>query len=478
MKAVLDIGKTNVKLQLLHESGSLCEGFSRKNKPINSEPYPHADVDGIWAWLIETLRVYPQVKQIRTLIVTTHGATAALINRDADTDDGLVLPVLDYEFSGINECDKSYNSLRPHFAETLSPDLPAGLNLGRQIYWLQQTFPGEFGCATDILMYPQYWAWRLTGQLAGEVTSLGCHTDLWAPTASCYSTLVERCHWKKLMPPLQSAWQELGVLTPLIAEKMSLSPGCKVHVGLHDSNASYLRYLLNFNAAVEPFTVISTGTWTILMHARGNLAGLSLRRDALANCDIYGDPVACARFMGGREYEVICERLGGNLDAPVSSVDVQTAVNNFWMITPDFSDGNGPFGGLDPVLHCPVPAVSAGAIATLYCALMIDQRLDDLQASGPIYIEGAFLKNPLLCHLVAQLRSHQPVYFSADDTGTVQGALLLTTMENQAGTASKVSSSFALALEPCAAANLVGLIEYKTQWYSLIAQRQSHRTSS
>ena len=28
-------------------------------------------------------------------------------------------------------------------------------------------------------MYPQYWAYRLTGVLANEVTSLGCHTDLW-----------------------------------------------------------------------------------------------------------------------------------------------------------------------------------------------------------------------------------------------------------------------------------------------------------
>lgn len=30
-------------------------------------------------------------------------------------------------------------------------------------------------------MYPQYWALRLTGIAANEVTSLGCHTDLWNP---------------------------------------------------------------------------------------------------------------------------------------------------------------------------------------------------------------------------------------------------------------------------------------------------------
>ena len=115
------------------------------------------------------------------------------------------------------------------------------------------------------------------------------------------------------------------------------------------------------------------------------------------------------RFMGGREYDAICQRLGGDIKTPVTQQDIQGALDNLWMVTPDFSSGNGPYGGLEPKLQCPLPAPSAGAIATLYCALMIDQRLNDLQASGAIYIEGAFLKNPLLCQLVAQLRSEQPV---------------------------------------------------------------------
>ena len=37
-------------------------------------------------------------------------------------------------------------------------------------------------------MYPQYWAYRLTGVLANEVTSLGCHTDLWDYRAGDFST--------------------------------------------------------------------------------------------------------------------------------------------------------------------------------------------------------------------------------------------------------------------------------------------------
>lgn len=467
MKAVLDIGKTNVKLQLVNNAGLVCNTWSRINSPCVSPPYPHADVAGIWQWLTATLRACAQVKDITALIVTTHGATAALVNADNDpasevNENGLVLPILDYEFTGVNQCDNAYREVRPDFTETLSPALPAGLNLGRQLFWLQQNFATEFAQATHILMYPQYWAWRLTGVLAGEVTSLGCHTDLWSPRTNNYSSLVEHCQWQSLMPPLKSAWQELGTISCDIATQTGLSLSCQVYVGLHDSNASYLRYLINNTEPTVSFTVVSTGTWTILMRARAQLATLNSASDMLANCDVYGAPVVCARFMGGREYAVICERLGGDIRTPVSAQDIQHALDNFWMVTPDFSDGNGPYGGLTPQIHCPYLAPSAGAIATLYCALMIDQRLSDLQATGPIYIEGAFLKNSLLCQLVAQLRADQPVYLSADDTGTVQGAILLTQFDNTAG--------FALALTVCSTAGFIGVSDYRAHWYGVIAQ--------
>lgn len=463
MKAVLDIGKTNVKLQLVDNRGRLCESYSRKNTVITKEPYPHADISGIWQWLMETLAAYAQVDDIRALVVTTHGATAALVD-SKKTGDGLALPVLDYEYTGINRCDQDYRRLRSDYSSSLSPELPAGLNLGRQIFWLQQNFPSEFSTVTSILMYPQYWGWRLTGQLAGEVTSLGCHTDLWSPLNKSYSSLVTDCHWQGLMPPLKSAWEILGLVSPQISLQTGLSSDCEVYVGLHDSNASYLRYLLNKNAKTsEAFTVISTGTWTILMNANTNLSRLNAGRDMLANCDVYADPVACARFMGGREYDLICQRLGGDIQAPVFT-DVQTAIDHQWLVTPDFSGGNGPFAGLAPIIDCPVPSVCPAAVATLYCALMIDQRLTDLQSTGAIYIEGAFLKNPLLCQLVAQLRSShsgssQTVYLSSDDTGTVQGAVLLTQLEQ---------SQFSLELEVCIPSHFSGLEAYKNRWYGLI----------
>ncbi|WP_111640649.1 FGGY-family carbohydrate kinase [Marinimicrobium alkaliphilum] len=460
MKAVLDIGKTNAKLIITDDAGLPLHTCTRPNQVRADGPYPHADISGLWDWLIASLRGFDKVGLISQMAITTHGATAALIDPAGVDDDGLVLPVLDYEFEGINTVDAEYNALRPDFAETLSPNLPCGLNLGRQVFWLSRSFPEQFARARHLLMYPQYWGWRLTGQLASEVTSLGCHTDLWAPGQRDYSRLVGACGWQPLFPPLAPAAAELGTVSAAVAERTGLPGHCRLRVGIHDSNASYLRYLHAKAESNEPFTVISTGTWTILMQAQGQLEGLDEQRDMLANCDAYSDPIACARFMGGREYEVICQRLGGNVSETVSAEAVQNAIDQQWMATPDFSGGNGPFGGKPPGLHCPEQPPAPGAIATLYCALMIDQRLTDLGAHGPLYMEGSFLKNPLLCALVAQLRPGQPLYLSSDDTGTVQGALLLTGAE---------SGASSLALNACPPSTFEGLENYRQRWYARLA---------
>lgn len=460
LKAVLDIGKTHIKLLLL-ENGQQAACFNSKNAPIEGA-YLHADTAGIWGWLCNTLRDYPRAPEISAIVVTTHGATAALINRGvANRDDGLVLPVVDYEYKGVEQCEADYAEVRPPFNETFSPSLPAGLNLAKQLFWLQANYTDAFNRATDILMYPQYWTWRLGAEPVTEVTSLGCHTDLWQPGAKDYSSLVERCGWRSRFPPLKNAWDEIGTVSEAASAGTGLPTTCRIHAGIHDSNASLLRYLPDNEQSAQSVNVISTGTWTIIMQTSRAANDLQGARDTLANVDIFGRAVNCARFMGGREYETICTTLGGDITMSAEPVAIQQAIDESWMVTPDFSDGNGPFGHAKPALLCPQRPVSPQAIATLYCALMIDQRLSDLKASGPVYIEGAFLKNPLLCQLVAQLRPEQPVMLSQDNTGTVLGAASLMNFNHQAEPAGELSR--------CQPSAFLHLTKYKARWYEAIA---------
>ncbi|UZJ44954.1 FGGY family carbohydrate kinase [Marinimicrobium sp. C6131] len=448
---ILDIGKTNIKVHVLDEHLESRFEKTRRNAVVENPLYPHFDVDAIWDWFCETVREVAKAFSITAISVTTHGATAALVDRHS-SGNGLVLPVLDYEYGGPDEMTSDYACVRPDFSETRSPDLSAGLNLGRQLYWLRQRYPEAFGKATDVLLYPQYWVWRMTGKRCSERTSLGCHTDLWSPERNDYSSLVDRMGWRALFPELKAADSLVGPVCSDFIARTGLPASCQVAVGIHDSNASYLRYLLHNDG--QPFSVISTGTWAITMTHGGANAELDEARDMLMNVDYRGTPVPCARFMGGREYEAICYRLGSYPEEPFSVEDIETVLADAVYALPQFCDTSGPFSGTPGRIEGSTDRINGAALASVYSALMLDLELDLLKARGAVFVEGAFLKNSLLCRLLATLRGDNPVYLSNDSTGTVKGAASLA-LSNPDSPEHRVL---------CESLSIDGLEHYKAQW--------------
>ncbi len=452
---VLDIGKTHVKLHVLDSDCGAVSSREMRNHVVREGAYPHFDIERIWHWLLDGIREAAKAFSVSAISITTHGATAALIDRAGEKASGLVLPVLDYEFNGVESRSTEYNALRPPFSQIFSPDLPAGLNLSRQLFWLERKFPEAFARATDILLYPQYWTWRLTGKACSEVTSLGCHTDLWAPLQNDFSALVERCNWADKFPPVIPAWTSLGGVKAPIRKYTGLDENCQVYAGIHDSNASFLRYKLL--CGEKPFTVVSTGTWSIVMASGVPLDQLQPGRDTLANVDVTGKPVACSRSMGGREFELICKQTGVSVDGPISEKMLQTVIEHEAMALPDFSGGCGPFAKQHGRMLGDLPEYGGNSLATLYCALMLDYQMDLINAEGDIFIEGAFLKNSLLCSVLARLRSGQKVFLSSDSTGTVQGCAQLTRWG---------APCPAPELAICNPSRLGSLEEYKALWRS------------
>jgi sugar (pentulose or hexulose) kinase len=254
---------------------------------------------------------------------------------------------------------------------------------------------------------------------ASEATSLGCHTDLWAPAAGRLSSLVERERWGGLFPPLRPAASVLGPLLPAVAAATGLACDIPVACGIHDSNASLLPWLGRLE---PPFTVISSGTWTIVMTVGGGLAGLDPGRDVLANVDAFGRPVPTARFMGGREHAAIA----GAAPAPSTPADVQAVIDGGALALPSFVSGVGPFpggvGGMEGD-----GALGAGgrtALADLYLALVTRECLTLAGVGARIVVEGPLARNASFCGLVAALTG-VPVHPSPDATGTAMGAALL-----------------------------------------------------
>ncbi len=189
---VLDVGKTLSKLSLWTPEGRLLERRTRPNPRIDTGQYTALDVVGIERWVEETLRDFAQLAHVGSIIPVGHGAAAAVIR-----DGTLVQAPLDYEFPLPVELRAEYDALRDPFGMTGSPALPVGLNLGAQLFYLESLNPQLFAPNTTVLPWPQYWSWLLAGVAAAEVTSLGCHTDLWNPLAGSHSALSVARGWAR-----------------------------------------------------------------------------------------------------------------------------------------------------------------------------------------------------------------------------------------------------------------------------------------
>jgi sugar (pentulose or hexulose) kinase len=413
--AVIDIGKTNAKVAIV-DAVTLSELALRKlpNEVLRSGPYPHFDVVAHWTFILASLKELNRQIPFDAISITTHGASAALVCEDGS----LALPILDYEFTGPDELTVEYDAVRPRFSESFSPRLPIGLNLGAQLFWQQTRFPQEFAAARHILPVPQYWAMRLTGVAAGEVTSLGCHTDLWAPAKSSYSTMVDRLGWRTKFPPIRSAFDALGDVLSEVAAEIGLQKPVPVFCGIHDSNASLVPHLM---ARAAPFSVVSTGTWVVLFSVGGDLGHLDPSRDSLANTSAFGEPVASARFMGGREFELVTEGFPLGDDNALDAV-----LNERLLLLPSIVQTSGPFQHHVSEWHPFEPKdARRAACASLYLAMMTATLLELTGARGEIIIEGPFSLNRIFLEMLCAVTGRQVLTMTGSSTGTSIGAALL-----------------------------------------------------
>lgn len=449
--AVLDIGKSNVKLAVF-DRGRLVWEKSTANRMLPGPPYPHEDVDGAWQFFLGALREAGREHRIDAIVPTAHGAAGALLGPD-----GLAAPVMDYEFAGVDAIEPDYARIRPPFAETLSPRMAAGLNLGRQLAYQKWCCPELFARADRFVAYPQYWAWRLSGVAASEVTSLSCHSDLWAPQRGAVSSLVGALGIGSLLPPMRRAFDPLGPVTAEVATATALPPDTPVFCGVHDSNASLLPYLVSGDAT---FTVLSTGTWLILMALGMPLDGLDPGDDTLANVDVLGRPIACGRFMAGREYAVIA---GGTSTSPDVAA-VERVIASGALALPCFSGQGGPYATTKGVIRGAVAERDRSALATLYCALVSDLMLTRMGvAGGDLVVEGTFAGNAAYCQTLGALRTDQRVLAGRDGAGTARGAAML------AQWPSPDSGATPEVVPPVAVAGLQG---YRDAWTAALGERR------
>jgi len=423
--AVIDLGKTNAKLAWVDTRTATELAVRTMASPVRAgPPYPHLDTEALETFIVQALKGGGPVDAVT---VTTHGATVALL----DDEGRLALPVLDYEHEAPDELAEAYDAVRPSFQATGSPRLPGGLNIGAQLFWQRHAFADAFSRIGTVLTWPQYWTYRLCGQCANDPSSLGAHSDLHEPATGRASSLVEQQGWSALMPPLRRSGERLGTLSTEMLERTGLADTTTVHVGIHDSNASLVPHLLTRPA---PFTVVSTGTWVIVMAIGGEPVALDPARDTLLNVDAFARPVPSARFMGGREHAMLTGRRGDRSAAghdPASSELLERLAAASAYLLPATVTGTGPFPDDTAAWTIErselVRRFGRAACESVIAGYLAGVTLESLRltgARGETLVEGPFSGNPDFLHALAA-GSGRAVSLSTSSTGTSIGAAML-----------------------------------------------------
>jgi sugar (pentulose or hexulose) kinase len=410
---VIDLGKTLAKVSLWDRAGRRLDVRTRANVAAGGV----LDVDGISAWLIEALRAFSG-HPVEAIVPVGHGAGVAALRGDAPA----FAPV-DYEAAIPDDIMVRYRAARDPFAVTGSPALPHGLNLGAQLWWLE-----EHGAldGAELLPWAQYWAWFLSGVAVSEVSSLGCHTDLWAPAAGDFSPLAKRMGWATRFAPRAHAADVVGTLKPEIAAATGLSPEVRVLAGVHDSNAALHGARGFAEIADHEATVLSTGTWFVaIRRAQGAAPVLPEGRDCLVNVDVEGRAVPSARFMGGREIEIAAG--GGAVDDPAHQAALVAQVPELLasgaMLLPTLAPGCGPYP--EHTARWIGEPADKRAATCLYAALMADAMLDLIGAKDGLLVEGRFAQAEVFVRGLAALRPDCRVMVADVPCDAAYGALRL-----------------------------------------------------
>ena len=427
---VLDVGKTLAKLSLWRRDGTMIARETRPNARVDAGAYVALDAQGIEDWAAGVLADFAAKGRIGAIVPVGHGAAAAIVR-----DGRLACAPIDYEEPLPAAERAAYDAQRDLFADTGSPALPDGLNVGAQLHHLEQLHPDLFTGDAQILPWAQYWSWRLSGVASAEVTSLACHTDLWRPRDARPSDLARARGWADRLAPLARAGEVLGAISAEWVQRTGLPEDVQIYCGIHDSNAALLAARGFREIADHESTVLSTGTWFVAMRSPADgqavdLSGLSEVRDCLVNVDAYGKLIPSARFMGGREIEVLTgldtRRVDIKPDQPALIAAVDQVLASGARVLPTFAPGFGPFGALrGRWIDMPTDQAARRAAVCLYAALVADAALDLIGARERILIEGRFAEAEVFVRGLASLRPNDAVYCSNAHNDVSYGALRL-----------------------------------------------------
>src|ERR1035438_2193438 len=253
--AIFDVGKTNKKLLLFDEHYKIVFEEDKQFEEIKDEDdFPCEDINAITDWIENSFdRLLKNEKyEIKAINFSAYGASFVYLDEQLN----VILPLDNYLKPYPPKLkDKFYKEYgsEDYFAKQTASPVLGNLNSGMQLYRLKYENEDSFNKIKYALHLPQYLSFVFANKLYSEITSIGCHTNLWDYQRNKYHSWLSKEGINSKLPPIKSSDDIPGYINETIP----------VGIGVHDSSSALIPYLISFN---EPFVLISTGTWNITLN--------------------------------------------------------------------------------------------------------------------------------------------------------------------------------------------------------------------
>ncbi len=425
--AVFDVGKTNKKLFLFNEQYKIVfERSARFTETKDEDDFPCENLESLRLSVFDSLHEVFRRPEFEIKAINFSAYGASLVN--VDESGKPLTPLYNYLKSYPEHLKKqfydTYGGEEAFAFRTASPVL-GSLNSGMQLYRLKYEQPEVYARVAYALHLPQYLSFLVSGRFYSDLTSIGCHTNLWDFTEQAYHEWVHR----------EGVIAKLAPVVPADGVFQASFPGNTYVVGpgLHDSSAALIPYLVNFH---EPFVLLSTGTWCISLNPFNDhpLTAAELVADCLCYLHFRGKPVKASRLFAGHEYEQQVKRISEHFHTTVAryrTMAYHPAVVD--ELRKQENDGQQPEAGAKESVFAKRDLDGFEDDVSAYHRLMMD--LVDLQKQSTrmvvqdsgvkrIFVDGGFSKNTVYMNLLATAFPEMEVFAASMAQATAMGAAL------------------------------------------------------
>jgi sugar (pentulose or hexulose) kinase len=419
--AIFDIGKTNKKLFLFNDEYKIVyEQSSKFEEIVDEDGFPCDDIKSLSEWVKTSLLdvLSQQEFDVKAINFSTYGASFVYINDEGEVFTPLYNYLKPYAENLQKQFYDTYSGEDEFSRITASPVL-GNLNSGMQVYRIKYEKPEVFKKIKRALHLPHYVSYLLTGDAHSEITSIGCHTNLWNFDSNEYHQWVKAEGIDKLLPKIKNCTDVLPTTFPGAPDKIG--------VGLHDSSAALIPYLMSVS---EPFILISSGTWCISLNPFNNtpLTIDELKQDCLCYLQYTGQPVKASRLFAGHEHDEQSTRI-----ATYFSVDTNfykhinydpkliTALKNQEkneVVEHDFSQKDlSVFSSIEEAYH----QLMLDLVSKQFVSTSLVMKGSQVKK---IFVDGGFSKNIIFMKLLADVFPGVEVYAASVAQATSLGAAL------------------------------------------------------